>query len=244
VFPGSEQDGDKTVMTSVAENLSVIRSRIEAACLRAGREPSEVKLVGVTKTVPVDRIREGVKAGIHILGENYVQEARTKVEALADLDVSWHFIGHLQSNKVKMTLDWCHCIHTLDRESLGKELDRQAQKLGKRIPVLIQVNIGDEETKSGVSSENLSSLFEKTSSLDGLDIRGLMILPPYYDDPERVRPHFRKLRRLLSDLKQKAPSPETLTELSMGMSNDFEVAIEEGATLIRIGTALFGSRQG
>jgi len=231
-------------MTSVAENLSAIKGRIEAACLRAGREPSEVHLVGVTKTVPVDRIREGVKAGILILGENYVQEARTKVDALADLDISWHFIGHLQSNKVKMAVDWCHCIHTLDRESLARELDRQARKLGKKIPVLIQVNIGDEETKSGVSSENLFALFRMASSLEGLDIRGLMILPPYYDDPDRVRPYFRKLRKLLLELKQEAPFPERLTELSMGMSNDFEVAIEEGATLIRVGTALFGTRQG
>lgn len=231
-------------MTSVAENLSAIRRRIEAACLRAGRKPSEVHLVGVTKTVPVERIREGVKAGIDILGENYVQEARAKIDMLADLDASWHFIGHLQSNKVKMTLDWCECIHTLDRESLAHELNRQAQKRGKKISTLIQVNIGDEATKSGVAPESLFTFFKTVSSLEGLDIRGLMILPPYYDNPQLARPHFRRLRELLSQLKQEAPLPEGLTELSMGMSNDFEVAIEEGATLVRIGTALFGARMG
>ena len=229
-------------MISVAENLSAIKRRMEAACLRAGREPSEVKLVGVTKTVPVERIREGALAGVGILGENYVQEARAKIDTLADLDVSWHFIGHLQSNKVKMTLDWCDCVHTLDRESLARELDRQAQKRGKRIPSLLEVNIGHEETKNGVSPENLVTLFKSVSSLGGLDIRGLMILPPYYDDPQLVRPYFRGLRELLNQLKQEAAFPERLTELSMGMSNDFEVAIEEGATLVRIGTALFGAR--
>lgn len=230
-------------MTSVAENLSAIRGRIEAACLRSGRDPSSVRLVGVTKTVPVERIREGVEAGLCVLGENYVQEARSKIDALAGLDISWHFIGHLQSNKVKMILDWCQLIHTVDRESLARELNRHAQNLGRKIPALIQVNIGDEETKSGVSSRELSLLFRKVSSLDGLDIRGLMILPPWYEDPELVRPYFRKLKELLIELRQESPFPERLTELSMGMSNDFEAAIEEGATLVRVGTALFGSRR-
>lgn len=231
-------------MVGVAENFSVISGRIRAACLRAGRDPSEVHVVGVTKTVPVDRIREGVEAGITLVGENYVQEARAKIAALGDLDISWHFIGHLQSNKAKDILDWCDCIHTLDRESLAHSLDRYAQKRGRRIPVLLQVNIGEEDSKSGISGEKLSALFRSVSSLGSLRVRGLMTLPPYWEDPERVRPYFRKLRELLTELRKEASNPGELTELSMGMSNDYEVAIEEGATLIRIGTALFGTRPG
>jgi PLP dependent protein len=229
-------------MSSIAENFIRVKSRIIAASLRAGRDPLEVKLVGVTKTVPVDLIREGVRAGIDILGENYVQEARKKVEALSDLEVSWHFIGHLQSNKAKIAAECCDWIHTLDRESLAVELNRQAQKIGRRIPVLLQVNVGDEESKSGVAPEDVLKLFRSVIPFDGLTIRGLMTLPPYLEDQEEVRPYFRKLRELMVMLKEEAQRPEELTELSMGMSHDFEAAVEEGATLVRIGTALFGSR--
>lgn len=229
-------------MGSVAENLARIENRVRAACTRAGRQPSEVRLIGVTKTVPVDRIREGVLAGIGNLGENYVQEALAKVQELSGLDISWHFIGHLQSNKVKQLLGWCHCVHTLDRESLARELDRQAQRLGKRFRVLLQVNVGDEDTKSGVDVEGLTGLFRFASRLDGLEVCGLMALPPYFDDPEEVRPYFQTMREWKRRLQEEAPRPEGFTELSMGMSNDFEVAIEEGATMIRVGTALFGSR--
>ena len=229
-------------MTSIAENLLKINEQIHAACLRAGRDAAEVSVIGVTKTVPVNRIREGIEAGVRILGENYVQEAAQKVQALSDLEVSWHFIGHLQSNKVKVALESFAWIHTLDRENLARELNRVAQKLGKTIPVLVQVNTGDEESKSGLAPEDVSAFFDLASSLDGLEIRGLMALPPYYDDPEEVRPHFHTLRELLERLRDRAVSPEKLTELSMGMSHDFEVAIEEGATMVRIGTALFGTR--
>jgi pyridoxal phosphate enzyme (YggS family) len=229
-------------MSSVEENLSAIRRRIAAACSRSGRDPGEVQLVGVTKTVPIERIVEGVRAGIKVLGENYIQEARTKIESLASLDVSWHFIGHLQSNKAKIAVEYCDCIHTLDRESLALELDRQARRHGRRMPVLVQVNIGEEDSKSGVSKEDLSALVRYASSLEGLSIQGLMSLPPYTDDPELARPYFVRMRELLDRLRQEAPHPENLVHLSMGMSNDFEVAIEEGATLVRIGTAIFGSR--
>jgi hypothetical protein len=228
-------------MSTVAENLAIIKEKMHAACMRAGRDPGEVRLVGVTKTVPIERIREGVLVGISILGENYVQEARDKIETLSDLDVSWHFIGHLQSNKAKIAAQLFSCIHTVDRERLAEELDRHAQKLGRRIPVLIEVNIGNEETKSGVPAEDLPSLFQSVSSLDGLEVRGLMAMPPFLD-PEAVRPYFRRLRHMLENLRESAPQSANLTELSMGMSGDFEVAIEEGATLIRIGTALFGAR--
>ncbi len=229
-------------MASITRNLLEINERIQAACGRAGREVADVRVIGVTKMVPVARIREGIEAGVRILGENYVQEALNKIEALSDLPVSWHFIGHLQSNKAKMVLESFDCIHSVDRESLARELNRQAHKLGRRIPVLLQVNTGQEESKSGLAPEELAAFFERLSGWDGLDLCGLMALPPYYDDPEQVRPHFRRLRELLQRLRERSATPERLSELSMGMSHDFEVAIEEGATMVRIGTALFGTR--
>lgn len=229
--------------TEVAGNLAAIRERIRAACARAGRDPAGVKLVGVTKTVPVERIREGIEAGIDILGENYIQEARRKRDALAGLPVSWHCIGHVQTNKAKAAIECCDWIETLDREALAIELDRRAGIAGRKVPVLIQVNIGGEETKSGVRPGELSSFFKLVCGFDRLDVRGLMALPPFFDQPERARPYFRQMRAFLDSLRCESPRPERLTELSMGMSGDFEVAIEEGATLVRIGTALFGSRQ-
>jgi PLP dependent protein len=229
-------------MTSMAENVMRINQQIQAACFRSGRERAEITLVGVTKMVPVDRIREGIESGIKILGENYVQEAVKKIDALSDLPVSWHFIGHLQSNKARTALESFDCIQTLDRESLARELNRLAHKRGKRISVLIQVNTGHEESKSGLSPVNLFSFYEIISPLDGLDVRGLMGFPPYFSDPEEVRPHFRNLRKMLDQLKNRTDTPDHLSELSMGMSHDFEVAIEEGATMVRIGTALFGTR--
>lgn len=229
-------------MPSIIENLAVIKERMAAACDRADRDPAGVKLIGVTKMVPIERIREGVEAGLNTLGENYVQEALEKIEAFRDFDISWHFIGHLQSNKAKMVVEGFDLVHTVDRRSLAKELNRRARQQGRVIPVLLQVNVGQEETKSGTSSEELSALFEYVSSLDALKVKGLMTLPPYLEDPEEVRPYFRQLRKLLEQLRRQTPNPEDLTELSMGMSHDFEVAIEEGATLIRVGTALFGER--
>ncbi|MHC1729142.1 MAG: YggS family pyridoxal phosphate-dependent enzyme [Syntrophobacteraceae bacterium] len=230
------------MIDSVADNLAAIRGRMEAACRRVQRDHSGVRLVGVTKTVPVERIREGIEAGITILGENYIQEARRKRAALADLPVSWHCIGHLQTNKARIAVECCDWIETLDREALAVELDRKAGKAHRRMPVLVQINIGDEETKSGVSPDDLPSFFRLASRLEWLEVRGLMALPPFFDEPERARPYFRRMRELVDMLRQSSPSPQNVTELSMGMSGDFEVAIEEGATLVRIGTALFGSR--
>lgn len=227
---------------SVARNLARIREKIAAACARAGRDPEEVKLVGVTKTVPVERVREGIAAGISILGENYIQEARKKREALSGLPVAWHCIGHLQTNKVNAALQCCDWVETLDRESLAVELDRKAGALGRKVPVLIQVNIGDETSKSGIPPDGLPAFFRLVHGMEWLDLRGLMALPPFFDAPELARPYFRRMRELLLMLRQEVSNPENLTELSMGMSGDFEVAVEEGATLVRIGTALFGSR--
>ena len=230
-------------MSSVANNLAQIKERMASACARAGRDPSRVRLVGVTKMVPVGRIREGVQAGVTILGENYVQEALHKIEALRDLKVSWHFIGRLQTNKAKVAVEPFDIINTVDREGLAKELNRRGEKIGKRISVLLQVNVGQEESKSGAAPEGVAGLFRYVSTLQNLTVRGLMTLPPYLHDPEEVRPYFRQLSQLLQELRNQSANPEQLTELSMGMSHDFEVAIEEGATLIRVGTALFGERR-
>jgi hypothetical protein len=229
-------------MSSVADNLAGIRTRIDRACRRAGRDPATVHLVGVTKTVAVDRIREAVLAGAKILGENYIQEAGKKREGLADLAVAWHFIGHLQSNKARQAVAGFELIHSVDRPALARELDRQALKQGRRVSVLLQVNLGDQETKSGCAPEDLPALFRAIQELGGVEVRGLMALPPYLKDPEQLRPYFRHLRQLLDQLRQLAPAAGQLSELSMGMSHDFEVAVEEGATLVRIGTALFGAR--
>jgi hypothetical protein len=229
-------------MTDIGANLKSIRERIVAACARSGRDPLSVCLIGVSKTVPASLVRAGVEAGLAVLGENYVQEARSKMEELSNLAVSWHFIGHLQSNKARVAVESFDWIHTVDRVSLARELDRQAHRQGKRMPVLLEVNVGDEASKSGVPVDEAGSLFALASSLDGLAVRGLMALPPYEDDPEQVRPYFRKLREVLDRLREAAKTPEELTELSMGMSHDFEVAIEEGATMVRVGTALFGRR--
>lgn len=229
-------------MSVIAANLAAIQERIRAACERVGGDPETVHLVAVSKTVTADRIRKAVTAGATILGENYIQEARRKMEQLEGLSIRWHFIGHLQSNKAKLAVESFDCVHTLDRESLAQALNREALKRGKRLPVLIQVNVGEEQSKSGVPPEQVAAFCRSVVTLEGLEVRGLMALPPYRDDPEQVRPYFRQVAQLLERLRQSAPHPEELTELSMGMSHDFEAAIEEGATLVRVGTALFGER--
>ncbi len=213
-----------------------------AACRRAGRDPSSVRLIGVTKTVPVERIREALEAGLRFLGENYVQEAQQKVQLLNEPGVTWHFIGHLQTNKCRQAVETFQWIQSVDREKLAVELDRRARSVGRRMPVLLQVNVGDETSKAGVSLKNLETLFDVACRLEGIEVRGLMALPPYSEDPEAVRPHFRTVRQAMEALRLRAAHPERLTELSMGMSHDFEVAIEEGATLVRVGTAIFGER--
>ncbi len=231
--------GGMVERTEVARNLAGVRRRIAAACTRAGRDPARVKLVGVTKTVAADRIREGIEAGLEIIGENYIQEAKGKRELLAGLPVEWHFIGRLQTNKAKTALECSDWIETLDRESLAVELNRRAGEAGRKIPVLIQVNIGDEQTTSGIGVGELPALLRLCRGFDNLEVRGLMALPPFFDQPERARPYFRRMRELLETLSSEAPG---LSELSMGMSGDFEVAIEEGATIVRVGTAIFGRR--
>ncbi|MBW1975567.1 MAG: YggS family pyridoxal phosphate-dependent enzyme [Deltaproteobacteria bacterium] len=230
-------------MGLIAENLKSVRERIKRACSRAGRNPDSVTLVGVTKTVDPERISAGVEAGLEHVGENYVQEAKKKKEKLDNLKVTWHFIGHLQSNKAKQAVKFFDWIHTLDRQSLAKKLNSAVQKLRTEpLPVLIQVNVGLEDTKSGVHPDELFDLYKSVIHLDGLQVRGLMVIPPFEENPEATRVYFRNLKNLLDRLRDISPTPELLTELSMGMSHDFEVAIEEGATMVRVGTAIFGKR--
>jgi pyridoxal phosphate enzyme (YggS family) len=223
----------------IRENLLRVMERMERAARKAGRGQGEVKLVAVSKTVDVGRIREAVEAGASILGENYVQEAQTKIEEIGK-PVSWHFIGHLQSNKAKVAVRLFDAIHCVDGLALAEELNRRAQQVDRKVPVMIEVNLSGETTKFGTEEEKVITLAQGILKLDHLSLEGLMTMPPYFDDPERSRPYFVQLRALKEKL---AKEGTPLKDLSMGMSNDFEVAIEEGATYVRVGTAIFGARK-
>ena len=227
--------------TTIAENIELIRNRLLQTCRRCGRDPAEVRLVAVSKTVEPERIRQALDGGIDILGENYIQEAREKIPLLDNPRVSWHYIGHLQSNKARFAAPLFDMVHSLDSLSLASALDREAGKLGKTLSVLVQVNISGEESKHGCGPEQAGALIAAAAGLSHLRVRGLMTMPPLEDDPELSRPYFRALRKLRDELEQQAGAGP-LPELSMGMSADFEAAIEEGATLIRVGTVIFGAR--
>ncbi len=225
------------------ERLDQIIERIQRAAEGCGRDAGSVQLVAVSKTIAPDRVREALEAGVTILGENYVQEARDKFQALVQYPVSWHFIGHLQSNKAKYAVRLFDLIHSVDSLKLARELDKQAAKVDKIQPILIQVNISGEDTKSGIATEETAHLITAVSELKNLSIRGLMTMPPYFYQPEKVQPFFAALRRLRDDIQDHCIPNVSMEELSMGMTGDFEVAIQEGATLVRIGTAIFGERQ-
>jgi PLP dependent protein len=226
-------------MISLSTAIEQVRKRIEQACLRSGRKPQEILLVAVTKTVPADRIREALEEGLTLFGENYIQEAEEKINTLKQ--GNWHFIGHLQSRKAKQSVPLFSMIETLDSLKLAGELNRQALTVGKTMEVLIQINEAGEASKSGISPDLVPALLEESPAWPALRIRGLMTLPPYDPDPEKSRPWFRSLSRLRKEWQNRFPQID-LSQLSMGMSHDFEVAIEEGATIIRVGTALFGER--
>ena len=228
-------------MTEVAKRLQEVRDRIAAAAQRAGRNPAEVALLAVSKTFPQDPIREAFTAGQVHFGENRIQEAHNKVPLLSDLQAEWHLIGHLQSNKARRAVQLFDVIQTLDSVKITRRVGLQAAQIGKRIRVYAQVDLAGETQKSGVAPEDLESLLEEVSNQSYLDLEGLMCIPPWSTDPERTRPYFKRLARLLDGINQHQARP--LKGLSMGMSNDFAVAIEEGSTLVRVGTAIFGSRQ-
>lgn len=229
---------------TILDNLSRVVDRIQTTAIRCGRPPEQIRLVAVGKTHPPEAIQAAVAAGVTIIGENYIQEARTKFDALALLQdaVNWHFIGRLQSNKAKYAVRMFDLIHTVDSIKLAAELDRQALKAGKVQPILVQVNISGESTKSGVDEQAAISLVQDIGKLPHLKVKGLMTMPPFFDDPQMARPYFAALRHLRDRIGSLHIVDAEMGELSMGMTGDFEVAIEEGATLVRIGTAIFGER--
>jgi pyridoxal phosphate enzyme (YggS family) len=229
-----------SIVDTIRERLAAVRRRIEAAAGRSGRAAESVTLVAVSKTVPVEAIREAVAAGATILGENRVQEAREKVEALGEA-AEWHLIGHLQTNKAKLAVGLFDRIHSLDSIRLAHEIERHAGEAGRRVRCLVEVNVGGEEQKNGASESEVRPLLEAASRLPHILVEGLMAIPPFLSDPEAARPFFRRLRVLREEL---ASDGFSLPDLSMGMTQDFEVAIEEGATLVRVGTAIFGPREG
>jgi len=226
---------------TIAENVARVRERMEAAARRAGRDPGKVKLVAVSKTVDAARIRQGIDAGVDLLGENYVQEAEKKIEELGHR-AGWHFIGHLQSNKAKVAVRLFDWVHSVDSLRLAEELNRAALQQNRILPVLVQANLGREATKFGAQEDEILRLLEKMGSLPGIAVKGLMTMPPYFENPEESRPYFRALRELNEAVFRRRIPGVLMEELSMGMSTDFEVAVEEGATLVRVGTAIFGPR--
>ncbi|MGD0843323.1 MAG: YggS family pyridoxal phosphate-dependent enzyme [Geobacteraceae bacterium] len=226
---------------SIADNLRVIHARIERAACKAGRDPAEVRLVAVSKTRPAAVIDEAARSGQRLFGENYVQELVAKAGEVTEPS-EWHFIGHLQSNKVRQIAGLVTMIHSLDRLSLAQEIDRQWGKLGRLCDLLIAVNIACEGTKCGTTATAVFDLVRQVSLLPHVRVRGLMTMPPFFDDPEGARPYFRELRRIAEEIAAENFPRVEMTELSMGMSGDFEVAIAEGATLVRVGSAIFGER--
>ena len=227
----------------ITRNLMAVQQRITETCTRCGRDSNAVRMIAVTKTVSAETVRVAIQAGAVIFGENYIQEAREKCGMLVEYPVSWHFIGHLQTNKAKYAVKLFDLIHTVDSLRLATELDREARKIGKVQKILIQVNIGKEASKSGIDAESAEMLIRSLAAFPNISVRGLMVIPPFFDEPERVRPHFRGLRELRDSLNKSGIAGVSLDELSMGMTGDFEAAIEEGATMVRIGTAIFGERQ-
>jgi hypothetical protein len=229
-------------LSDIAANLARVRERMAGAAVRVGRRPEEVRLVAVSKTFPIEALREAYTAGQRDFGENKVQEALQKMDAGADMQIKWHLIGHLQSNKAKKAagrVDWIQAIDSVD---LLRRVDEAARGAGRVMDVLVQVDLALESTKHGAPLDTVPGLLQAAATLHGARVRGLMLLPPLVEDPERARPWFRQLRDWRDRWVNAGTPPAMLQELSMGMSHDFEVAIEEGATMIRVGSAIFGTR--
>jgi hypothetical protein len=228
--------------SSIHANLASIRSRIEAAARAAGRDPATVRLLAVSKTFGADAVRDAFAAGQRDFGENKVQEALQKIEATAELPIRWHLIGHLQSNKVKRAATAFAAIHSVDSVDLVRRLDAAAVERGARPGLYIQVDLAGESTKFGAPEADVPDIARAAASCRAAELKGLMLLPPWFEDPEQARPYFRRLRLLRDRLIEEGVDSSRLADLSMGMSHDFEVAIQEGATLVRVGTAIFGKR--
>lgn len=225
----------------VAENYRHVLKKVEEACARSGRDPKDVTLIAVSKTKPIEMIEEAMEAGARVFGENKVQELCDKYEQLPK-DLHWHLIGHLQRNKVKYIVDKAELIHSVDSLKLAEEISKEALKKNVEVNILIEVNVAEEESKFGVSVEETPVLVEEIAKLPGIYIQGLMTIAPYTTDPEENRPVFRILKKLAVDIKKKNIDNVCMDVLSMGMTGDYQVAVEEGATLVRVGTGIFGER--
>ena len=232
-------------MTAISENIQSIQERIDSAARRAGRRPEEIALMAVTKTHPPERIREAHAAGLRLFGENRVQEFAGKAPALADLAAAeWHMIGHLQTNKAGKTVELFSAVDSVDSLKLAERLNAAARALNKKLNVLIEINVGGEAAKSGLApdSRDLQDLLRSAPRFEALEFRGLMTVPPFTDNPEQARPYFRALRDLRDSIAARKLPAIRMDVLSMGMSHDFEVAVKEGSTCVRVGTAIFGER--
>ncbi len=226
---------------SIRRNIEDVRRRIAEAAASAGRS-GDITLIAVTKTIPHERIIEAIDAGITDLGENRVQELTDKIGAV-DREVNWHMIGHLQKNKVKYIIEKVKLIHSVDSEELCDEIQKRAERAGRIVDVLVQVNVSGEESKFGIPPERTEEFLRRVSEKSNIRVRGLMTIAPLVDDPEKTRPYFRKMYEIFIDIKRKTINNISMDYLSMGMSNDFEVAIQEGSNMVRIGTAIFGKRK-
>jgi pyridoxal phosphate enzyme (YggS family) len=224
---------------TIKNNLKIINEKIRKAASRANRNSEEIKLVAVTKTATIEQIKEAISAGVKIIGENKVQEAKEKYQILS-ADIEWHLVGHLQTNKVKYAIEIFDLIHSVDSIKLAKEIDRRSQQFGMITNVLVEVNVSGEETKYGIKPEEVESFLKEVSEFSRIKVRGLMTIAPIAEDQEEVRPYFRKLRELSEEIKSKNLKNVKMDYLSMGMTEDFEVAIEEGANMVRIGRGIFG----
>ncbi|SCY84515.1 YggS family pyridoxal phosphate-dependent enzyme [Desulfoluna spongiiphila] len=224
------------------DRIQRIEKQIREAAEKAGRNPDEIRLVAVSKIKPAEMVKEAMDAGQKIFGENYIQEAVAKIEEIGSTSIEWHFIGHLQSKKSKYAAGAFALIHSVDSLKLAREIDKQAAKKGVVQPILIQVNTSGEKSKSGTTAEDAVELVREVATLEHIAVKGLMTMPAFFDDPEGARPYFRELRLIRDRIAALGFPGVEMKELSMGMSGDFEVAIEEGATLVRVGTAIFGAR--
>lgn len=226
-------------MEIIKNNLEIINEKIKKAALKVERNPEEIKLVAVTKTATIEQIEEAIKAGVKIIGENKVQEAKEKYQIIT-ADIEWHLVGHLQTNKVKYAVEIFDCIHSVDSIKLAEEIDKRSLQFGKTTNVLVEVNVSGEETKYGIKPEEVVLFLKNISEFTGIRVRGLMTIAPIAEDKEEVRPYFRRLRELSKEIKSKNIKNVKMDYLSMGMSEDFEIAIEEGANMVRIGRGIFG----
>lgn len=226
----------------IKNNLELVREGVAQAAALSGRKVEDIRIVAVTKTVDADTVKRAFELGISSIGENRVQEMMKKYEVLKNYELDWHMIGHLQRNKVKYIIDKVALIHSVDSISLAREINKRAGKSGKRMQVLVQINVSGEKSKYGIDPDHVHEFMEQAEGLENIHIMGLMTIAPYVQDPEEARPEFSKLRGIFEDVKDNKYSGVEMELLSMGMTGDYKVAIEEGANIVRIGTGIFGKR--